>query len=234
MNAGIIIPAAGSGQRFGGQLPKQYQMLGGVPVIVRALRAMRDAFPDAPIVIAVDLRWASQLEQLLAEHNATHAVAVTSGGATRQESVYKALGHSSLAAVELILIHDAVRPFATPVLARRVAETAAGTGAAVPVIPPKDTVKLINSDNRCVESTLPRTRVGLAQTPQAFNRDILIESHQEALRDRFDGTDDASIVEYAGYSVTTIEGEESNIKITTPLDWVLAEHLLNISAQHRQ
>ncbi len=233
-NVGIIIPAAGIGQRFGGQVPKQYQILGGIPIIVRSLYAMRAAFPGAPIVVAADQRWISHLNELLAQHRLTSAVAITEGGATRQESVAQALIHSQLDATELIIIHDAVRPLASAALAQRVADAASGAGAAVPVIPPKDTVKLLSGDDGRVETTLPRSRIGLAQTPQAFHRDILIEAHQEAQHDHFEGTDDASVVEYAGFPVTTIEGEENNIKITTPLDWVIAEHLLNIYAQHQQ
>ncbi|GIV53644.1 MAG: 2-C-methyl-D-erythritol 4-phosphate cytidylyltransferase [Candidatus Kapaibacterium sp.] len=227
MNVGIVIPAAGNGQRFGGQLPKQYRVLCGVPVIIRALSAVRTAFPAASVVIACDGRWASHLEQVLTEYRANQAVAIVDGGSTRQESVRYALAHPSLASAELVVIHDAARPLATPSLAQRVTEAAQRSGAAIPVFQPKDTVKLLGGDGRTVESTVPRTRVGLAQTPQAFYRELLIEAHHEAYRDHFEGTDDASIVEYAGHPVTAIEGEETNIKITTPLDWAIAEHLVS-------
>ncbi len=110
-------------------------------------------------------------------------------------------------------------------LLQRVLDGAEREGAAVPVVPPKDTVKVLDQGRR-VESTLPRSRVGMAQTPQAFERGILIDAHRQASRDRFEATDDASVVEYAGYPVVAVEGEESNIKITTPLDWLLAERLL--------
>lgn len=232
MDVGIIIPAAGSGQRFGGHLPKQYCVLCGVPVIIRAIGIMRQAYPNAPIVIACDERWEDYLERLIAEHKLSGPIAVVTGGATRQESVRRSLEHPSLELVGVVAIHDAVRPLATSALAQRVVDAAISTGAAIPIVPPKDTIKLLRSDDRYVESTLPRTRIGLAQTPQAFRRDVLVEAHQEAYRDRFDGTDDASIVEYAGYPVTTVEGEERNIKITTPLDWVLAEQILSHLVEH--
>lgn len=225
MRTTIIIPAAGSGQRFGGDLPKQYRLLGGIPVIVRAVSAILAVCEHAPVVVAVDARWASFAERLFADFGLDEHAYVITGGTTRQESVSNGLEHPAAGDAEMIIVHDAVRPFVSPALLQRVLDGAEREGAAVPVVPPKDTVKLLDQGCR-VESTLPRSRVGMAQTPQAFERGILIDAHRQAARDRFEATDDASIVEYAGYPVVAVEGEESNIKITTPLDWLLAERLL--------
>lgn len=225
MDVGIIVPAAGSGQRLGGAVPKQYRLLAGTPVLVRVIRMLRAAFKDAAMVVAVDRSWQDHAEQLLAEYKGS--LVVTEGGSTRQESVFRALQHPILAEAEIIVIHDAVRPFASVGLTHRVVEAARQYGAAVPVIPPADTVKLLDA-NGTIETTLPRGRVRLVQTPQAFRRSILLEAHQEAAEDRFEATDDASIVEYAGYPVVTVEGEMRNIKITTPLDWCLAEQIVQV------
>lgn len=225
MRTTIIIPAAGSGQRFGGGLPKQYRLLGGIPVIVRTVAALLAACEHSPVVVAVDVRWASYAKRLFADVGLAERVAIINGGSTRQESVSNALEHPAAGDAELIIVHDAVRPFVSPPLLRRVLDGAEREGAAVPVVPPKDTVKLLDHERR-VESTLPRSRIGMAQTPQAFERSIIADAHRQAAGDRFEATDDASVVEYAGYPVLAVEGEESNIKITTPLDWLLAEQLL--------
>lgn len=223
MNVGVIVPAAGSGRRFGGEIPKQYHRLAGVPVIVRAVHMMLAAFEGAPIVVAVDAAWQQAASAMLGPLGNT--IAIILGGQTRQESVFRALSYPVLTDVEWVIVHDAVRPLATPQLARRVVEAAQIYGAAVPILPPKDTVKMLAA-NGCIETTLPRGRLGMAQTPQAFRRELLVEAHAEAARDRFEATDDASIVEYAGYPVATIAGEEHNIKITTQLDWIVAERII--------
>lgn len=223
MNVGVIVPAAGSGRRFGGQIPKQYRELAGVPVIVRTVQMLLAAFEGAPIVVAVDEAWQQTAHVMLC--GLSKAITIILGGQTRQESVFRALSYPVLAEVEWIVVHDAVRPLATAQLARRVVDAAQNHGAAVPVLPPKDTVKMLAA-NGYIEATLPRGRLGMAQTPQAFHREQLIEAHTEAARDRFEATDDASIVEYAGYPVVTVQGEEHNIKITTPLDWIVAERII--------
>ncbi|MCX8051957.1 MAG: 2-C-methyl-D-erythritol 4-phosphate cytidylyltransferase [Chlorobi bacterium] len=223
MNVGVILPAAGSGQRFGGDVPKQYRLLAGVPVIVRSIARLRSALGDVPVVVATDPVWRTRAEQLLGAD-----VAVCDGGATRQESVLRALEHPSIAEVEIVVVHDAVRPLVSAALVRRVVEAAAEHGAAIPIVSPKDTVKLFD-DRGWIETTLQRSRVGLVQTPQAFRRELLLDAHRTARADRFEATDDASVVEYAGYAVATVEGEETNIKITTPLDWLLAERIVETS-----
>lgn len=225
MRTTIIIPAAGSGQRLGGELPKQYRLLGGIPVIIRAITALRVVYGSSPLVVAIDVRWASYTKRLLTDFGLSENIHLISGGSTRQESVSNGLEHPAIATAEFVIVHDAVRPFVSPALLRRVFGGAERDGAAVPVVPPKDTVKLL--DQKCrVESTLPRARIGMAQTPQAFERSIIVDAHRLAAHNRFESTDDASIVEYAGYPVVAVEGEESNIKITTPLDWLVAERLL--------
>jgi 2-C-methyl-D-erythritol 4-phosphate cytidylyltransferase len=229
MQCCIVIPAAGSGQRFGGELPKQYRLLGGIPVIVRAMSSLLAVCERSPVVVAVDARWVRYAEKLFADFGCAERVEFVEGGSTRQESVRIALEHPTARSVQFVVVHDAVRPFTSEAMVRRVIEAAERNGAAVPIIPPKDTVKLIDDSSR-IEATLPRARIGMAQTPQVFERAIIWEAHCEAVRDRFSATDDASIVEYAGYPVVTVEGEETNIKITTPLDWLLAERLLTLES----
>lgn len=224
MQIGVIVPAAGSGQRFGGAVPKQYCDLAGKPILVRTVEMLRSAFGAVPIVVAVDPQWLETARHLLDPLETI----VTIGGSTRQESVQMALSHPLLGAVEIVVVHDAVRPLASPNLARQVVDAAIEYGAAVPVVLARDTVKLLDEQWR-VETTLARGRIGLAQTPQAFHRELLVQAHQEAQRDHLEATDDASIVEYAGFPVVALEGEQKNLKITTPLDARIAEVFLTDS-----
>lgn len=145
------------------------------------------------------------------------------GGATRQESVRLGLEAVDRQA-DVVLCHDAARPLATPELFKRVLEGLEGAEGCVPMVPSPDTVKLVREGR--VTRTVPRSEVGLAQTPQAFNFPVLRESHRRAFQDGVQATDDAMVVELAGYRVAAVEGEISNFKITTPEDVRRAEQIL--------
>jgi 2-C-methyl-D-erythritol 4-phosphate cytidylyltransferase len=149
---------------------------------------------------------------------------LVTGGRTRQESVRLGL-EAVPGGTDVVLCHDAARPLATPGLFRRVFEGLEDVQGCVPVVPTADTVKLVK-DGRVVR-TLPRAQVGLAQTPQAFTLPALLHAHQRALRRGEEGTDDAMLVEAAGYSVGVVEGEPGNFKITTPEDLQRAEQVLS-------
>ncbi|MCX7930240.1 MAG: 2-C-methyl-D-erythritol 4-phosphate cytidylyltransferase [Chlorobi bacterium] len=227
MNIGIIVPAAGSGQRFGGDVPKQYRLLAGVPVIVRTISALRRAVGEVPTIVAADAAWLEYAQTLLAPLGST--VTLCHGGTTRQESVSRALDHPALADTEMVIVHDAVRPLVSVAMVRRVVDAAVAHGAAVPVMPSKDTIKLLDSNGR-VESTMPRGRLAMAQTPQVFRRELLVEAHRAATTDRFEATDDASVVEYLGHPVVTVAGEEYNLKITTLFDWEIVEYIITTTS----
>jgi 2-C-methyl-D-erythritol 4-phosphate cytidylyltransferase len=223
-----LLLAAGWGSRLGRE-PKAFVELGGVPLFVHSLRAIRDCPGLDEVVVMVPegfeeaaLRWAGPagLEDRLR---------AWVGGSTRQESVR--LGLAALGAGwEVVVCHDAARPFATSALFGRVLEglLAAkgddGVAGVVPVVPSPDTVKLVRG-GRVVE-TIPRDQVGLAQTPQAFRAQPLAEAHRLALRTGIEATDDAMLLEAAGYGVGTVEGESDNFKVTTPADLRRAEAVL--------
>jgi 2-C-methyl-D-erythritol 4-phosphate cytidylyltransferase len=178
----------------------------------------------AAAVLVVPERALADFGRVLAElPQALQVEVVVAGGATRQESV-----RLGLAAVDpgtgVVLCHDAARPLATPDLFRRVLDGLEGVDGCVPLLPSPDTVKLVR-DGR-VTRTIPRDEIGLAQTPQAFSYSALRESHRLALREGAEATDDAMLVEVAGYTVAAVEGEISNFKITTQEDLRRAEQVL--------
>ena len=147
----------------------------------------------------------------------------TIGGATRQASVHAGLEALASQKPDVVLIHDAARPFVSAALISRAIDAARRTGAAIPAIPVTDTVKLIG-DTGNVEATPERARLRIAQTPQAFRFDVILDAHRRAARDGRSGfTDDAALAEWAGLTVATIEGDPANMKLTTPEDFVREE-----------
>ena len=225
MSIAVIIPAAGVGARFGGTTPKQYLALRGTPMIVRTIGVFVSIQEVNTIIVAVH---ASMLHeaQLLIDDFFPRRVLVTEGGDERQHSIHKALLHPAVANAEIILVHDAVRPFASTSLVRSVIGAAQEYGAAIPALSPKETIKQIGRDG-FVQQTYNRSTLVSVQTPQGFKREVLMESYALAQKDRFNATDDASVVEYAGYQVRVVEGEDDNIKVTTQRDFAVAEMILN-------
>jgi len=145
------------------------------------------------------------------------------GGATRQASVHAGLEALASENPDIVLIHDAARPFVSPALISRAIDAAGRTGAAVPAIPVADTIKLVG-DTGNVEATPERARLRIAQTPQAFRFDVILDAHRRAVREGLsDFTDDAAIAEWAGLTVATFEGDPANMKLTTPEDFVREE-----------
>jgi len=179
---------------------------------------------DEVVVVFPDPARSSFWSLLQELPRAIRAAALVRGGRTRQESVR--LGLEAVAgSADIVLCHDAARPLATPELFRRVEEGLRGFEGSIPMVPSPDTVKLVEAGK--VIRTLPRAQVGLAQTPQAFLLPALLEAHARALREGTEGTDDAMLVEAAGYSVAAVEGEIQNFKITTPEDLRRAEQILS-------
>jgi 2-C-methyl-D-erythritol 4-phosphate cytidylyltransferase len=218
-----VVPAAGSGRRMGARRPKQFLRLGGIPILVRTLRALERSRVVGGIVVATPPGAVAATRRLLARHRLRRVLAVVPGGPRRQDSVRLAL-----AAVPprtgLVVVHDAVRPFVTPSLVRRVAAAARRFGAATCGLPVRETVKRARAGT--VEATLEREGLWLVQTPQAFSRALLWEAHEKARRDGIEGTDDAVLVERLGSPVRMVPGLPHNIKITTPEDLVRARRLV--------
>jgi len=220
-----IIVAGGSGKRMLHDRPKQYVPLAGIPILARTLTAFEKVPSVGRIIIVVpqdDIQYVK--DEIVDRYRIGKARQIQAGGRTRQDSVKAGLemiGDGD----DIILIHDGARPFVTQELIERSIGEAARNGAAVPVVPSADTVKMIAEDGS-VQHTIDREILRLVQTPQAFRRQIVLDAFENAYREGFYGTDDASLVERMGMPVTTIPGLPYNIKITTPEDLLFGEFLL--------
>jgi 2-C-methyl-D-erythritol 4-phosphate cytidylyltransferase len=217
-----IVPAAGRGERLGPGAPKALRLLGGVPLLVHAVRNLAAARLVDLVVVAAPPDQVTAVRALLADHHTGATLHVVPGGPTRPESVRAALA-ALPDAVSVVLVHDAARPLAPVELIDAVASAVrAGADAVVPGLPVTDTVKRVDGD--LVTETVDRTALRSVQTPQGFRRTVLEEAHL----DLSDGgiTDDAGLVERAGYSVIVVPGAEEAFKVTRPLDLVLAEAVL--------
>jgi len=241
MKVFVIIPAAGFGTRM---VPlssaktrrktptKQFKELGGVPILVHTLRK----FASTPAVyeIVVALRkdeiagFRTQIEKQYPEI-LSKRLRMVEGGEHRQNSVANALASLAADPADLVLVHDAVRPFVTPEIIRSVIDAAEKHHAAIAGWPAVDTVKQVErtAEGAVIKTTIPRAAIVMAQTPQGFRYDILKKAFDEAAADGFVGTDEASLIERAGLPVAVVMGSPKNIKITTPADMELAEFYLS-------
>jgi 2-C-methyl-D-erythritol 4-phosphate cytidylyltransferase len=220
-----LVPAAGRGLRMGGSVPKQFLSLGGEPLVIQSLRALQAAPVVGQIILAVppaDVEYCEQ--EIVSRQRFTKVTKVVAGGAERQDSVRHALAQIP-SDTEIVLIHDAVRPFVTLRMIADVVAAARKEGAAIIALPTRDTVKQVRTDGM-IERTVDRTPLWLAQTPQAFRRDWIETAHRKAHAEGVRATDDASLVEWLGYSVAVVEGSGENIKVTRPEDLVIGEAIL--------
>ena len=221
---GAVIVAAGSASRMGG-IDKVMAPLKGEPMILHTVRAFQECDAIAEIVVVTRPDLIMPITKLTNEFD--KVTAVVSGGASRQESV--ALGMNALSEkCELAAIQDGARPLVTWQLIDRVVRAAHAYHAAIPVIPVKDTIKVCNS--ALVVSTPDRSTLRAVQTPQVFDFDLLRGALKQAELDGAEVTDDCSAVERLGMSVKTVEGDERNLKVTTPIDLKFAEMLMEDNA----
>ena len=211
---GVVLVAAGSSTRVGGETPKQFQMLGLRPMFIASLEPLLP-FADETVIVA-PAGGEGDVETALSAAGLS-VTAVVTGGASRRDSVENGLAALS-ESVEIVLIHDAARPFVTAGLVGRVLDAAAESGAAIPAVPVPDTIKRV--EDGTVIATLDRSVLGLAQTPQAFRRDVIVSAYS-ALGDD-DVTDEAAAVELAGIAVSVVPGEAGNTKITDLEDLEIA------------
>lgn len=216
-----IVVAAGQGRRFGGEIPKQFLQLRDRPILAYSLLTF-DHHPAVDnVVLVTSPSWKSYIEQeIVARFKIRKVAAIVDGAQERQDSVAAGL-EAVNEALEFVVVHDAVRPFFSPQLLERVIAACRHADAGIPAILPRDTVKQVNDDT--VVRTLPRQELRLAQTPQVFRREALIRAFDHAKTRGLLGTDEAALVEAAGGRVRWVEGEERNLKITTPLDLKIAE-----------
>lgn len=220
-----VIPAGGTGKRMGTAICKQFLMLGEWPLILHALLVFeRTPAVEAVIMVVPADERDRALREVVDRYGLKKVQKVVAGGATRQESVYHGLKETE-ADAEIVVVHDAVRPFVTEELIERSIELARQEGGAIVAVPMKDTPKQVGPDGK-IQRTLDRSGLWLAQTPQTFRRGILIEAYRKADIDRLHATDDAALVERLGHPVAIVPGSWENIKITTPEDLVIAEAIL--------
>lgn len=222
-----IIPAAGSGSRFGGQIPKQFIEIAGAPIIIHTLRRFDECEEIGAIVIALRREEIEGFERALVAHEIRKSVRLVAGGAERSDSILNALEAAKEFRPEIVAVHDAVRPFVTPERISAVIAKAREIGAAILAQPATDTIKEV--EEGLIRRTLDRRRIWRAQTPQAFRYDLLMRANEEARAANLPAamaTDDSFLVERLGAPVAIVEGMANNIKITTPEDLILAEKLL--------
>ncbi|GAB4228824.1 MAG: bifunctional 2-C-methyl-D-erythritol 4-phosphate cytidylyltransferase/2-C-methyl-D-erythritol 2,4-cyclodiphosphate synthase [Deltaproteobacteria bacterium] len=223
VEAVVIVVAGGTGRRMGSAVPKQFLSVGGRPLLDRTLSSISAASRVDAVVLVLPA--GTPPESMDAYRKFPKVIAVVGGGEQRQDSV-----RNGLAAVpeeaRVVLVHDAVRPFATPGLFDRCVEQALLHGAAVPVIPMRDTVKTWDKAAGTLV-TRDRSEFLRAQTPQGFRAEILREAYALAARNGWTGTDDASLVEASGRPVVALSGEEENLKVTLPGDLRMAAGLLS-------
>ncbi len=230
-----ILPAAGLGTRMGAEQPKQFLELDGVPLVVFTLRRLAACAQISGFIVATRAEDVEALARRATAEKFTQPVRVVRGGGTRQESVARGLAGIP-ADTEIVLVHDAVRPLVTREQVERVISEARARGGAILGIPAIDTVKEVKraslpEDVARITATIPRERIVLAQTPQAFHAALLKEAFARAEQDGVTASDEAGLVERLGREVFVVQGSERNIKITRPADMQLAQFYL---AQEKQ
>ena len=230
----IIIVAGGKGLRMGGDVPKQFLPVGGLPVLMRTMLRFREALPEVKIILVLPKAQQEYWRGLCAAHNfplpsveasslpsegtGVGSYQLADGGRTRFHSVQNGLALIPDDAEGVVGVHDGVRPFVSVEVIRRCYEEARTAKAVIPVVPVVETLRHVS------EGTKPRDDYRLVQTPQCFDIQLLKAANRQPYRDAF--TDDASVVEAYGHVVTLVEGNRENIKITTPGDLLMAEALL--------
>jgi len=226
-----ILPAAGLGTRMGHETPKQFLELDGVPIVILSLRRIAACPLITQIIVATRAEEIERLDARIREEKFKQPVRVVKGGDSRQGSVSLALKHVPEEA-ELVVVHDAVRPFVTVEQITRVIEEARRCKAAILAIPAMDTVKEVKraslpEDVALITATIPRERVVLAQTPQVFDTQLLKQAFAGAEEDGVNASDEAGLIERLGHEVHVVLGSERNIKITKPSDMDLARFYLH-------
>jgi 2-C-methyl-D-erythritol 4-phosphate cytidylyltransferase len=210
-----VIPAGGTGTRLGRRTPKQFLTIGGVPILAATVRHFTTHPGVSAVIVAAPPGLLEHARRVLAPYRHRGRLAVVAGGAERQESVSHALAAVG-PTVDIVVVHDAVRPFISRPLIDAVVRAAIETGAAICAVPIADTVKRVRGE--FVETTIDRSTLWAVQTPQAFRTHLLRAAHDQARRDGTLGTDDAMLVERLGHPVRVVRGSEANVKITTPED----------------
>ena len=231
----VVIPAAGLGTRMSAargarnNTSKQFFELQGTPILVHTLRKFAQCAEVGEIVVAMRKNEAASFQRQIEKEGLNKPIRIVEGGDHRQNSVANALAAIKAAEDDIVLVHDAVRPFVDQDTIVGVIEAVKKYEAAIAGVPAVDTVKQVDrtADGAVVIATVPRERMVLAQTPQGFRFGLLKKAFDEAAADGFRGTDEASLIERSGGAVHVVMGSARNMKITTPADLELAEFFLS-------
>ncbi len=215
-----IIVAGGKGARMGSDIPKQFIPIGGIPILMRTIQAFYDFDPDITIILALPQDQQEYWKTLCPKYLFKIPVIVVNGGDTRYQSVKNAL--AKIETEGIVAVHDGVRPFVSKEILAAAYETAAQKGSAIPVVPLTDSIRRIGINQTSFACN--RSNYCFVQTPQTFKTEWLKQAYSTPYHPDF--TDDASVVERHGFNVFTINGHPQNIKITTPIDLILAEIFL--------
>lgn len=218
VSVGVVIPAAGQGKRMGTKESKQFLLFHQKPIFLHTIEVFENHPEVDEIVVVVRETEIERTKRLIKEHGIKKVSKVVAGGRERQESVFMGL---KAITTDLVLVHDAVRPFVTEKAITRLISEIRDYDAAILAVPMKDTVKKV--EQNCVFGTLQRNQLWSVQTPQGFRRELLMKAHKEAEKNNDFATDDSALVEKLGVNVRVVDGEYTNIKITTPEDLIFAE-----------
>ncbi len=218
----IIIVAGGKGLRMGGDIPKQFLPVGGIPVLMRTMMRFHEYSPELQIILVLPKTQQEYWNSLCRQHQFNIPYILADGGKTRFHSVQNGLALVPDDADGVVGVHDGVRPFVSVETIARCYDEARQSGAVVPVIPVVETVRHLDADG--VSHTVPRDEYRLVQTPQCFSIQLLKAANEQPYNDGF--TDDASVVESFGHEIRLVEGNRENIKLTTPGDMKMAEMLI--------
>jgi 2-C-methyl-D-erythritol 4-phosphate cytidylyltransferase len=219
VSVGVVIPAAGIGKRMGTQESKQFLSFQGSPIFLHTLRQFETHLEIDEVVITVREEEIARTRELITQDGLTKVTHVVIGGASRQESVFKGL---QMLHTQWVLVHDAVRPFVTHQEVTNLLIAVKEHKAAVLAVPVKSTMKLINNGG-FIDMTPERSKLREIQTPQAFEREILMKAHTQFQKQSPPATDDSMLVEQLDVPVKVVDGQYTNIKITTPEDIKMAE-----------
>ncbi|MBI5676755.1 MAG: 2-C-methyl-D-erythritol 4-phosphate cytidylyltransferase [Nitrospirae bacterium] len=219
-----IVPAAGIGRRFDGTVRKTFVALNGTPLLIHTLKRLQDNVAITEIIPVLKEEDIEKWSEVIEAHGLNKVKRIVPGGRERQDSVYNAL--KFLREESLILIHDGVRPLFSARLVERLINEINGFDGIVPVLPIKDTIKVIDAEN-IVVSTEDRSKLKAVQTPQVFPLRVIKEAYNKAYADGFHATDDAALVERMGGKIKVIEGSPFNIKVTTQEDLEMVQYLIN-------
>ncbi|WP_336515629.1 2-C-methyl-D-erythritol 4-phosphate cytidylyltransferase [Pollutibacter soli] len=217
-----VIVAGGSGTRMGSAIPKQFLEVRAKPILLHTVKAFIEAFQDIQIILVLPETYLESAKSIFENLTPSASLSFVKGGATRFDSVKNGL--ASVDEEGIVFIHDAVRCLVTPDLIKRCYQHAAINGSAIPVVPLRDSLRIIKTNGE--NEILDREIVRAVQTPQTFKTALIKEAFEQPYQTSF--TDEASVLGSAGYQVSLLQGEETNIKVTFPADLIFAEHIMSV------